>query len=490
MRLLNKKQLFLGITLASSVLAASAHAAPNAVTVWEEAILDAIRTTRPGPPMTARAIAMVNTCMYDAWAPYDKKAAGTVLGNSLRRPVLERTDANKTQAISYAAYRAAVDLFPTRKAAFDAVLTSQGFDPANTSTDVATPAGVGNTTCQALLDFRHHDGANQLGDLAPGAYKDYTGYAAVNTPTQINDPNHWQPLVVGGAVQPFLGAQWFKVTPFALTSTDQYVPASAKPAMYGSQKYIDQAKEVIAYQASLTDYQKSMAEYWADGPNSEFPPGHWMLFGLKVSARDNHSIDQDAKMFFALGNAMHDAAITAWTAKRKFDYVRPITAIHYLFANETIQGWGGPGQGTVSMLGSQWQTYQASNFNTPPFPEWFSGHSTFSAAGAAVLRNFTKSDVLGVSDIVRAGSSRVEPGLVPAADIHFSWATFTDAADDAGISRRYGGIHFIQGDLDGRAAGKKVGNLVWRKASEYFRGVDNPVCNLELEASTQLDLAE
>jgi len=490
MRLLNKKQLLMSVTLASSLLALSAQAAPNAVTLWEEAILDAIRTTRPGPPMTARAIAMVNTCMYDAWAPYDKKAAGTMLGNSLRRPVLERTDANKTQAISYAAYRAAVDLFPTRKASFDALLSSQGFDPANVSMDVATPAGVGNKTCQALLDFRHHDGANQLGDLAPGAYKDYTGYAAVNTPTQINDPNHWQPLIVGGAVQPFLGAQWFKVVPFALTSTDQFVPASAKPAMYGSQKYIDQAKEVIAYQANLTDYQKSVAEYWADGPNSEFPPGHWMLFGLKVSARDNHSIDQDAKMFFALGNAMHDAAITAWTAKRKFDYVRPITAIHYLFANETIQGWGGPGQGTVSLLGSQWQTYQASNFNTPPFPEWFSGHSAFSAAGAAVLRNFTKSDVLGASDIVRAGSSRVEPGLVPAADIHFSWATFTDAADDAGISRRYGGIHFIQGDLDGRAAGKKVGNLVWRKASEYFRGVENPVCNLELEASTQLDLAE
>ncbi|HMW71563.1 MAG TPA: vanadium-dependent haloperoxidase [Cellvibrionaceae bacterium] len=490
MRIFTKKQLLTGITLASSLLALSAQAAPNAVTVWEEAILDAIRTTRPGPPMTARAIAMVNTCMYDAWAPYDKKAAGTMLGNSLRRPVLERTDANKTQAISYAAYRAAVDLFPARKANFDALLTSQGFDPANMSMDVATPAGVGNKTCQALLDFRHHDGANQLGDLAPGAYKDYTGYVAVNTPTQINDPNRWQPLIVGGAVQPFLGAQWFKVTPFALTSTDQYVPASVKPAMYGSQKYIDQAKEVIAYQANLTDYQKSVAEYWADGPNSEFPPGHWMLFGLKVSARDNHSIDQDAKMFFALGNAMHDAAITAWTAKRKFDYVRPITAIHYLFANETIQGWGGPGQGTISMLGSQWQTYQASNFNTPPFPEWFSGHSTFSAAGAAVLRNFTKSDVLGVSDIVRAGSSRVEPGLVPAADIKFSWATFTDAADDAGISRRYGGIHFIQGDLDGRTAGKKVGNLVWRKASEYFRGVENPVCNLEFEASTQLDLAE
>ncbi|RYZ97689.1 MAG: phosphoesterase [Moraxellaceae bacterium] len=490
MRLLNKKHLLMGMALASSLMALSAQAAPNAVTIWEEAVLAAIRTTRPGPPMTARAIAIVNTCMYDAWAVYDKKAAGTMLGNSLRRPVLERTDANKTQAISYAAYRAAVDLFPAVKASFDAVLTAQGFNPSNTSMDVATPAGVGNKTCQALLDYRHHDGANQLGDLAPGAYKDYTGYVAANTPTQINDPNHWQPLIVGGAVQPFLGAQWFKVVPFALTSTDQYVPANAKPAMYGSQKYIDQAKEVIAYQASLTDYQKSVAEYWADGPNSEFPPGHWMLFGLKVSARDNHTIDQDAKMFFALGNAMHDAAITAWTAKRKFDYVRPITAIHYLFANETIKGWGGPGMGTVSMLGSQWQTYQASNFNTPPFPEWFSGHSAFSAAGAAVLRNFTKSDVLGVSDIVHAGSSRVEPGLVPAADIQFSWATFTDAADDAGISRRYGGIHFIQGDLEARVAGRKVGNLVWRKANEYFRGVEHPVCELEIEANTQLDMAE
>ena len=114
MRLLNKKHLLTSVAMLGSIMAASAQAAPNAVTVWEEALLAAIRATRPGPPMTARAIAIVNTCMYDAWAPYDKKAAGTMLGNSLRRPVLDRTEANKTQAISYAAYRAAVDLFPAR----------------------------------------------------------------------------------------------------------------------------------------------------------------------------------------------------------------------------------------------------------------------------------------------------------------------------------------------------------------------------------------
>ena len=179
-----------------------------------------------------------------------------MLGNSLRRPVLERTDANKTQAISYAAYRAAVDLFPTRKAAFDAVLTSQGFDPANTSTDVATPAGVGNTTCQALLDFRHHDGANQLGDLAPALIKITQATQPSTLPlrlTILTTGSHWLSAV---PYSPFR-CPVVQSNAFALTSTDQYVPAGAKPAMYGSQKYIDQAKEVIAYQASLTDYQKN-----------------------------------------------------------------------------------------------------------------------------------------------------------------------------------------------------------------------------------------
>ncbi len=448
----------------------SAHAYnPNVVVQWDQVALQAIRVTRPGPPMTARALAIINTCMYDAWAAYDSKAVGTMLGDKLRRPAAERTESNKAKAISFAAYRALVDLFPSRKADFDLAMQEKGFNPLDVTLDTKTPTGIGNAACKAVLDMRHYDGSNQLGDLAPGAYADYTGYQAVNTPNEIVDPNSWQPLIVGGHKQPFLGAQWFNVKPFALKSADQFRPAKG-PAQYGSKEYIEQAKIVMSYQVGLTDAQKSIAEHWADGPNSEFPPGHWILIGIEVSERDNHSLDDDAKMFFAIANAMHDAAIVAWEAKRATDYARPITAIHYLFADEMIMGWGGPGRGNIQMLGSEWQTYQAADFNTPPFPEYFSGHSCFSAAGAAVLKAFTGSDVYGGTYVVAAGSSRVEPGLVPANDITLSWPTFTDAADEAGISRRYGGIHFPQGDLDARIAGKKVGQLVWKKATQYFSG--------------------
>lgn len=470
MKLNIKPYVLAGMLLGSPFLGDAAFAnAPNVVVQWDQAALQAIRVTRPGPPMTARALAILNTCMYDAWAAYDTKAVGTMLDDDLRRPAVEHTDANKEKAISFAAYRALVDLFPSRKADFDLAMQEKGFDPLDVSLDTKKPSGIGNVACNAVLQMRHHDGSNQLGDLAPGAYADYTGYQSVNTPTQIVDPNHWQPLIVGGNKQPFLGAQWFKVKPFALKKADQFRPAEG-PAPYGTKEYVEQAKIVMSYQVGLTDAQKSIAEHWADGPNSEFPPGHWILIGIEVSERDNHSIDDDAKMLFAIANAMHDAAIVAWEAKRATDYVRPITAIHYLFANEMIEGWGGPGQGNVKMLGSQWQTYQASNFNTPPFPEYFSGHSCFSAAGAAVLQAFTKSDVYGGTFVVPAGSSRVEPGLVPAHDLTLSWATFTDAANEAGISRRYGGIHFPQGDLDARIAGKKVGELVWKKATRYFSG--------------------
>jgi hypothetical protein len=106
---------------------------------------------------------------------------------------------------------------------------------------------------------------------------------------------------------------------------------------------------------------------------------------------------------------------------------------------------------------------------TPPFPEFFSGHSVFSAAGAEVLRRFTGSDVFGDSFTPAADMSRVEPGQVPAADVTLSWATFSDAADEAGLSRRYGGIHFVEGDLRGREIGRRVGRQAWNKAKAYFR---------------------
>jgi len=397
--------------------------------------------------MGARALAIVHTCIFDAWAAYDKKAVGTQLGGSLRRPKSEQTAANKSKAISFAAYRAAVDLFPTDKTTvFDPMMAALGYDSTDQSADVKTPSGIGNVACNAVLTFRHNDGSNQLGNLTASGvpYADYTHYVPVNPPSTVpvnpatvNDVNRWQPLqYIDGSsnfvTQSFVGAQWTQVIPFSITSADEFrsFVAAFGPARFGSAKFLQQARDLITLSANLTDRQKMIAEYWANGPHTELPPGHWDLFAQFVSNRDDHSVDQDVKMFFAMTNAIFDAGIAAWDAKRSFDSVRPV-------------------------------------------PEYISGHSAFSAAGAEVLRRFTHSDYFGASVTFPAGSSPIEPGATPAQDVTLYWETFTDAANEAGISRRYGGIHFETGDLVGRVTGRLVAIQAWKKAKSYIYGTED-----------------
>jgi hypothetical protein len=473
------------VILSSVVLSYAAD--PNVVVQWNQAALQGVRDSTLGPPMVARALAIVHTCIYDAWAAYDRRAAGTQFGGELRRPRNERTLANKNKAISFAAYRAAVDLFPGDKiTVFDPLMAHLGYDVNDTSMDTTTPSGIGNVACTAVLDFRHSDGSNQLGDMTPSGvpYADYTGYVPVNKPSTVPvsdvptilDPNHWQPLTYFNGtttVTPgFVGAQWYKVVPFALGSPDEFLPFIGRfgPALYGSARYFQQAADLVALSAGLTDKQKMIAEYWANGPHSELPPGHWDLFAQFVSARDHHNVDEDAQMFFALTNAIFDAGVACWDAKRVFDSARPVTAIPYLFDGQQIRAWGGPGKGTVTMDGADWIPYQLSTFPTPPFPEYTSGHSTFSAAGAEILKLFTGSDRFGDSVTFAPGSSVTEPGITPQLSVTLRWAKFTDAADEAGISRRYGGIHFEVGDLVGRATGRLVAKKAWKKSLSYFQG--------------------
>lgn len=475
----------MSVLLSMLVTCAFAQREPNIVIQWNQAALQGVRDGTLGPPMVARALAIVHTCMYDAWTAYDRKATGTQLGGSLRTLPAVRTPANKRKAISFAAYRAAVELFAWDKATvFDPLMAKLGYDVDDTSTDTRTPAGIGNVACAAVLAFRHTDGSNQLGDLTASGipYADYTGYQPKNLPSTVPvsdlstvlDPNRWQPLTYFNGTKvvtpTFVGAQWYKVTPFAMISPDQFLPFVSLygPALYGSPEYTRQAQELVDLSAHLTDKQKMIAEYWANGPHSELPPGHWDLFAQYVSARDHHTLDEDVKMFFALTNAIFDAGIAAWDAKRVFDSVRPVTAIPYLFHGQQIQCWGGPGQGTITTDGAHWVPYQPATFPTPPFPEYISGHSTFSAAGATILALWTGSEHFGASVTFVPGSSVIEPGMTPKSAVTLHWSTFHDAADQAGISRRYGGIHFKAADLIGRATGDMVAANTWSKALELF----------------------
>ena len=453
----------------------------NLVLIWNEETLESIRKLPPAPTVATRALAIVHTAIYDAWAAYDPLAVGTRLGAKLRQPEAERTQANKDKAISYAAYTVLMDLFPARQSDFTtkmAALYGEEF-----AADTTAPATVGFTAAQAVLDYRHGDGSNQA-----NGYADTSGYTPVNSWDQVLSPDHWQPLCVPlpapgttdcPAVQKFATPHWRNVAPFALTSAAQFRPdhGPAVTVLKGkpSDAFLKEVDQQLRFSAGLTDTQKVIAQYWEDPPGSETPPGHWNLFAQWVSRRDHHSLDEDAKMFMALNNALLDAGITAWDAKRQWNSVRPITAVRWLKKGQLIQAWGGPYQGTRTIRGEDWLPYQRANFVTPSFPEYLSGHSTFSAAAAMLLKSATGSDTFGMSVTIPAGSSTVEPRTdtqagVPAAPVTLSWKSFTAAADQAGISREYGGIHFNDGDFEARQAGEDVGLLVWSKAKTYFNG--------------------
>jgi hypothetical protein len=453
------------------------------VSGWTQTALQAVRTGKPAPMAAARSFAVLHTCMYNAWCAYDPVAQPTSNGLAAKQPLADRTPANKAAAMSYAAYAALVDQYPAQKAAFDAYMGTLGYDPVSPGT--GTPAALGLATAQSEIAYCHTDGANQLGDLAPGgaAYADYTGYVAKNPPmivsaptplSLIPAPGNWQPLsftdAAGKVVTPgYVGACWDRVKPFALRSSAEFRPGP--PAAFGSAEYAEQARHLVDVQAALTDEQKVVAEYWADGPNSELPPGHWLVFAISVSERDGHTDDDAIKLFYALSSALGDAAIAAWDVKRAYDSARPITAIRYLMNGLTITGYGllGPAGGLRSIPGETWVPYQKMTSPTPAFPEHVSGHSTFSAAAAEVLRSFTGSDRFGTSFTSLTGQLVVEPHL-PAVDVTLNWPTFTSAAEQAGLSRIYGGIHFPNANAAGLAMGRKVGARAFAKARGMWLG--------------------
>ncbi len=449
------------------------------VTIWNSVALDVIRDVKPAPPVVARSLAMLNTAMYDAWAAYSPNSWSSTRADKTRRPDSEHTLANKRVAVHYAAYTVLRDLWPQHTCFFDSFMLSFGLQPTPTVTvTVGSATDVGLTAARTLLAVRHADGSNQL-----NGYADTSGYKPVNEPLfitgtfSVRDPNRWQPLMTpsgsfqGGACTPdgplitqtHVVPHFGRVAPFALTFGPEITPTRG-PAVLPSPLFDEQALELLRISAGLDDMKKAIAEYWADGPASELPPGHWALIGIYISERDGHTLDQDVKLFFPLMNATLDAGILAWRIKRQYDNSRPITAIRERFKNVNIRAWQ-PEQGTQTIRGSRWLPYQQLCFVSPPFAEFVSGHSTFSAAAAEVLREYTGSDAFGVSVVISQGSSLVEPFVTPSRTLTLTWPTFSSAADQAGLSRRYGGIHFSEADVQGRQMGREVGRRVWSWAS-------------------------
>ena len=490
---------------------------PTVSVRWDRALQDAIIEDESGPTIASRAIAMVHTAIYDAWAAGDETADGVHYEADV-----EWSEARIGEAMSHAAHATLLALFPEQTARFDEKLRELGLEPGADTEEAA----LGRAAAEALLASRMEDGANQANSYA--APTDEHGdpiYAVVNGgPGTMVDIERWTPENVPidpedvDPEQTFLTPQWGSVTPFGLDTGDQHRPEAPEPFfliegasldMYGAvvtlpdgstvplgrdlvgtvinPVFIAQAERVVEASAELTDEHKLIAEFWEDGAGTSFPPGNAMIQAQFVSAREDHSQAEDAAFFMAMGNAQLDAGIAAWDAKKHFDYARPVRVIRELGRlgligtpgvdeltgeqGNVIQAWGGPDLGTRTILAENWLPYQPPGGDpSPPFAEYVSGHSTFSAAGAEILRLFSRSDVFGGAVTFRPGESRFED-TTPTDELTLRWETFTEAADQSGISRIYGGIHFDDGNVNGLALGRAVARETFEAALGFMQGI-------------------
>ena len=293
----------------------------------------------------------------------------------------------------------------------------------------------------------------------------------------------------------------------------------------------------------LSDYTRAIAEFWADGPNSETPPGHWFVITNTIS--DHPLIDKrfegqgrvlgplewDVKVYFALGGAVHDAAVTAWGMKGCYDYVRPVSAIRAMAdrgqstdpnllddlgrptynvdgipldpgrielvglsdpvelrgANNENVGkikmlaWRGPTYisnpnfdkaGVGWILAENWWPYQRPTFVTPPFAGYISGHSTYSRTAAELLTLFTGDPYFpgGMSEFPAPKNEFLVFEDGPSVDMTLEWAKYIDASDQCSLSRIWGGIHPPADDMPGRKIGMVLGPQAFYHARDYFTG--------------------
>lgn len=433
--------------------------AKSIVTEWNQQMAPIAVAKVPPPTSSTRFFSMVYGAMYEAWQAYDSTAVGNLVGNALDGTGGTSSESRKEEAVSFAAYALITTLYPDTAESLGAFMASKGYDIESTS----APAELGRTAARLVIESRANDGSN-----ADRNYIDGSQYV----PQPPTNPTAWQPLDLsefGLGIQKPLHPHWARVTPFALQSADQF--RLPPPPEFDTPEWHAQIETVITASANLTNEQKVVAEYWR--PQVATPPHLLMQLVDVVSEKQNYNIDEDVKLYLVAANALMDAGISCWETKFHYDYVRPITAIRALGDME-IEAWAGPNMGTQTIKAKDWKPYQRANDPTPPFPEYGSGHSTFSGAWAEAMKQFTGSDEFGYEVTI----DRLEFEDIEIEPVTLRFETFSESAwgpQGSGISRIYGGIHFPPGNENALAAGQQIGAQVNEYAQRLFRGEAQPI---------------
>lgn len=450
--------------------------------------------------------------------------------------------------------------------AFTAKMQSHGYLDTNGNIVPSDAQALGAAIADVVLDYAATDRSNEANNFA-----DTSGFEYLNPSLAVLDagtngvtyPDIWQTLILsGGAEQRFLTPHWGQVKSFALPphTFDAPMIDPGPPPFLATEheEFVDEFVEVLRFSAGLDpiagpgadaidispgvygnnslgandgmghpmnpvtrepypemilsrgDWLRCIAEFWADGPHSETPPGHWGRFAIDISRGEGMvseraankpqpaDLEYDVKMFFMLFAAMHDTAIATWDLKEFYNYTRPISGIRYLaeagmlpieegfielvaeddplagqqgehVGEYKIFAWLGPDLGCGWMRALEWVPYQAAGFVTPSFPGYTSGHSGFSRAAAEILTRHTEDPFFpGGIGTHTIHALHFEAG--PSAPVTLAWGTYYDASDEAGLSRLSGGIHVRADDFSGRIAGAEVARRVFEKAQDYFDG--------------------
>lgn len=392
---------------------------------WYKLTLELVRhTATQTPPVASRAFAYLGITAHEVVA--GTGASFTLAGqlNGLTAtPACDPAQTYALPAMLHAAMAAAVAaLFgntgPTGQRAMDSMTAklgervAQGLDAAV----LVRSLEQGRAVAGHILAWSEGDG---------GAVVENMGFPMTFAKSDV--AGAWVPTNLIAVQQTPLLPNWGQNRPFAMPAGGApctvavTIPYSTEP---GSAFWV-QAEDVMAVKAALTDEQKLIARFWSDDPMlSPTPPGHWVSIALQILERDGADVATRADVLARVGIAVADAFVACWATKFEVNLLRPITYIRKVMGE------------------AKWEPL----LNTPPFPEFPSGHSTQSAAAAVVLtacfgENFAFDDATHQDD-----------GLPVR-----SFASFAAAAQEAAISRLYGGIHFREGIEAGLVQGNCVG---------------------------------
>jgi membrane-associated phospholipid phosphatase len=383
----------------------------NQAIVWNSIALQAVRSAHSQAPDSSRVYAIVALAVYDAVDAIDRKY--TMYGDVTAR-VSGRTSADA--AACAAAATALTGLFPSQAAMFQAELkATMAAIPGGGSRNrgVALGTSVGNQ----ILAMRADDGSNVK--------------VSYNPPVGPG-PGYWVPTPP--TYTPAVDPQWGHVTLFALPSVSLFQPPP--PPAITSVQYAQEVNQVEAWGGTnstvRTADQTAYARFWSDLPGTFDPPGHWNQI-TEIAAMESKSNLEDSARALALVNiALADAGIVCWDVKYTYNTVRPVTVIR--------DGADGVNPGITA--DPSWTPL----WNTPAFPSYISGHSTFSSAAGAVL-----------TSIYGDNFAFTDPGDPTENLAPRHYTSFEAAAQEAGLSRIYGGIHFMSDNIYGLQIGGEIG---------------------------------